>query len=141
MCISLVLLAEGTAFDIAADEGGETRPPELGGDQLAGFQEAWVAGRFVIMAAFENSAAKGVVRGDIDAALVSEDACLNLPISESRTKGERDVLMHRLEGLKNEGVSYGGGLNVMREGGVNQVDKKGRWEESDIGVVRVICGK
>ena len=141
MCISLVLLAEGTAFDIAADEGGETGSPELGGDQLTCFQEAWVAGRFMIMAALENSAAKGVVCGDIDAALVGEDACFDLPIGESRPKGERDVLMHRLEGLKNEGVSCGGGFNAMREGGVNEVDKKGRREESDVGVVGVIRGK
>ena len=32
MGISLVLLAEGTALDIAADKRGEAGPPELGGD-------------------------------------------------------------------------------------------------------------
>ena len=100
MRVSLVLLAEGTALNIAVDEGGKSRPPEFSGDQLACFQEAGVAGRFVVMAVFENSAAKGVVRGDIDTALVSEDAGLDLPIGESRSKGERDVLVHRLAGEK-----------------------------------------
>ena len=37
VCVSFVLLAEGTALDIAADEGGKARPPELGGNKLACF--------------------------------------------------------------------------------------------------------
>ena len=32
VCISLVLLAEGATLDIAADERGETGPPEFSGD-------------------------------------------------------------------------------------------------------------
>ena len=119
MRVNLVLLAKGTALNIAADEAGESRPPEFGGDQLACFQEAGVAGRVVIMAAFEDGAAKGVVGGDIDVAFVSEDACLDLPISKSRAKGKRDVLVHRLEGLENEGITRGCGFNAVGEGGVN----------------------
>ena len=119
MRVGFVLLAKGTALNIAADKGGESGPPEFSGDQLACFQEARVAGRFVIMAAFEDGVAKGVVGGDIDAALVSEDARLDLPISESRAKGKRDVLVHRLEGLENEGITRGRRFNVVREGGVN----------------------
>ena len=30
--VNLVLLAKGTAFDVAADDGGESGPPELGGN-------------------------------------------------------------------------------------------------------------
>ena len=33
--VYFVLLAEGTALDIAADIGGEARPPEFSGDELA----------------------------------------------------------------------------------------------------------
>ena len=73
----------------------------------------------MIMAAFEDGAAKGVVGGDIDVAFVSEDACLDLPISKSRAKGKRDVLMHRLEGLENEGITHGCRFNAVGEGGVN----------------------
>ena len=61
--VNLVLLAKGTAFDVSADEGGESRPPELGGNQLTCFQETGVPGRCMIMAACENGAAKGVVCG------------------------------------------------------------------------------
>ena len=119
MHVSLVLLAEGTALNIAANEGGKSGPPEFSGDQLACFQEAGVAGRFMVMAAFEDGAAKRVIGGDIDMALVSEDACLDLPISKSRAKGKRDVLVHRLEGLENEGITRGCGFNVVEKGGVN----------------------
>ena len=37
VCVGLVLLAEGTAFDIPADERGEAGPPEFGSDQLTRF--------------------------------------------------------------------------------------------------------
>ena len=92
----------------------------------------------MIVAALKNSAAKGVIRGDIDAALISKDACLDLPVCESGTKGERDVLMHGLEGLGDEGVACRGRFDAMRKGSVDQVNKKGRQEEGDVGVVRVV---
>ena len=80
MRVNLVLLAKGTAFNIAADKGGKSRPPEFGGNQLACFQEAGVAGRFMIVAVFENGMAKGVVGGDIDTAFVGKDAGFDLPV-------------------------------------------------------------
>ena len=141
MCVNLVLLAEATALDISADEGGESGPPEFGGDQLTRFQEARVASRFMIMAAFENSAAKGVVCRDVDAAFISEDACLDLPVSEPGAEGKRNVLMHGLEGLKDKGVTRRCGFNAVGEGGVDEVNKKGWWEEGDVGVVGVIRGE
>ena len=119
MCVSLVLLAKGTALNIAADQGSETRPPKLSGDQLARFQEAGVASQFVIMAARKNGVAKGVVRGDVDTAFVGKDAGIDLPVGQLRTEGKGNVFMHGLEGLKNEGVARGGGFNSMREGSVD----------------------
>ena len=53
----------------------------------------------MIMAAFEDGAAEGMVCRDVDATLVSKDAGFDLPVSEPGTKGERDVFMHRLESL------------------------------------------
>ena len=119
MRVDLVLLAKGIAFHIAVDEGGEPRPPELGGDQLACFQKAWVAGRRVIVAARENGAAQGVVGRDIDTAFVGKDASFDLPVCEPGTEGERNVLMHGLEGLENKGVTHGSGFDAMRESGVD----------------------
>ena len=63
--VNLVLLAKGTALDVAADEGSESGPPEFSGDQLSSFQEAGVSGGFMIMASCKDGAAEGVVGGDI----------------------------------------------------------------------------
>ena len=125
MCISFVLLAESTALNIAADERGKAGPPELSGDQLTSFQKAGVACGFMIVAPFQDGAPKGIICGDIDTAFVRQDAGLNLPISKAGTKRERNVLMHGLEGLEDEGVTRRGGFNVVGEGGVNKVHKEG----------------
>ena len=139
--VNLVLLAEGTALDVAVDEGSKAGPPEFGGDQLSGFQEAGMSGGFVIMASFQDGATKGVIRGDIDTAFIGEDAGFNLPVGQPGTEGERNILVHGLEGLENEGVTRGRRLNAVGEGGVNQVNKEGRWEEGDVSVVGVVRGE
>ena len=46
--------------------------------------------------------------------------------------------MHGLESLEDEGVARGGRFNAMREGGVDQVNEKGRREEGYVSVVRVV---
>ena len=99
MHVNFVLLAQGTALNIAADERSESRPPELSGNQLASFQEAGMAGRLMIMAMFEDGVAEGIVCRYVDMALVSKDAGFDLPVSEPGTEGKRNILMHGLEGL------------------------------------------
>ena len=126
MHVNLILLTKGTALDIAVDERSKAGPPEFSGDQLAGFQEAGMTGGVVIMAAVEDGAAEGVVRGDIDAALVREDAGFDLPVSQARAERERDIFMHRLESLEDEGVTCRGGFNAVGEGCVDKIDKE-RW--------------
>ena len=95
----------------------------------------------MVVASFEDGAAEGIVSGDVDMALIGEDTGLGLPVSEVGAKGERDVLMHRLKRLQDEGVSGGSQLNAVGKGSVNEVDKEGRREESDIIVVGVIQGE
>ena len=141
MCVNLVLVANGTALDVAADEGSKAGPPEFGGNQLSSFQEARVSGGFMVMAMLEDGSAEGVVCRDVDAALVSKDAGFDLPVSEPGTEGKRDVFVHRLEGLENEGVSCRCGFNAVGEGSVNQVDKEGRREEGDVSVVGIVRGE
>ena len=141
MRVNLVLLAEGTAFDVAADEGGESGPPEFSSDQLSGFQETGMSGRLMIMAPLKDGTAKGIVRGNIDTAFIGEDAGFDLPVSQPGTEGERNILVHGLEGLENEGITCGGRFDAVREGGVDEVDEQGRWEEGDVGVVEVIRGE
>ena len=141
MRVNLVLLAKGTALHIAADKGGKAGPPEFSSDQLASFQEAGMTGGFMIMAAFKDGAAEGVICRDVDAAPVSEDAGFDLPVGEPGAKGKRDVSMHRLERLENKGVSRGCGLDTVGKGGVDEVDKEGRRKEGDVGVVGIIRGE
>ena len=141
MCVNLVLLAKGTALDIAADEGSESGPPKFGGNQLTCLQEAGVASGVMVVATLEDGTAKRVVCGDIDMAFVSEDTGFDLPVCELGTEEKGNVFMHGLESLENERITRRCGFNAMGEGGVDQVDKKGLWEEGYIGVVGVIHGE
>ena len=141
MRVNLVLLAKGTALDIAADKGGEAWPPEFSGDQLASLQEAGMTGGFMIMAALEDGAAEEVVCRDVDATFVSEDAGFDLPVSESGTEGKGNVFVHGLESLEYKGISRRGGFDMVGEGGVNKIDKEGWWKEGDVGVVGILCGE
>ena len=103
--IRLVLLAGGTAFNVFADVGGEAGPPELCRDELTGFQVAGVTSTLMVMATLENSVTEGVIIGDIDTTLVGQDARFDLPVGEVGTEGERDIIVHGLEGLENEGIA------------------------------------
>ena len=93
----------------------------------------------MIVAPRQDGVTKGVVCGDIDTAFVCEDAGFNLPVSQLGTEGKGNVLMHGLEGLEDEGVTRGSRFNAVREGGVDEVNEKGWWEEGYVSVVRVVC--
>ena len=78
--VYFVLLASSTNSDEGTDEGGEAGPPEVGSDQLMGFEEAWMASGGMVVAATENVAAKVAIRRDVDAAFIGEDTINVLPI-------------------------------------------------------------
>ena len=100
-----------------------------------------MTGGLMIMAALEDGAAEGVVCGDVDTAFVREDAGFDSPVGEAGTEGKRNVLVHGLEGLKDEGVTRGRRLDTVGEGGVDQDNEEGRREEGDVCVVGVIRGE
>ena len=95
----------------------------------------------MVVTALENGVAEGVVVGDIDTTLVGQDACFDLPVGEAGTEGERDVLIHGLEGLEDKGVARRGGLDAMGEGDVDNVDEERRGKESNSIVVVIGLGK
>ena len=103
--VNFVLLALSTAFDVVADKGGQARPPELGSNKLAGFEEARVASRFMIMATCKDGMAKGVISGDVNTVFVCQNAGLHLPVSKARVKREQNVLVHGLKCLQDKGVT------------------------------------
>ena len=141
VCVDLVLLAKSAAFDISADVGGEAGPPEFGRDQLTCFQEAGMTRGLVIVATLEDGATEEVVGGNVDTPFVHKDAGLDLPVGQARTEGKRNVLVHGLESLEDEGVAGGGGFNAVGEGSVNEVNEEGRREKGDVSVVGVIGGE
>ena len=59
----------------------------------------------MIVAAFKNVAAEGIICGDIDTAFVGEDSSLNLPVSKAGAEWEGNILMHRLKCLEDKGIS------------------------------------
>ena len=133
--IGLVLLAGGAAFNVFADVGGEAGPPEFQRDELSSFEVAGVTGAFVVVASLENGVAEGIVIGDIDTALIGQDARFDLPVGEAGTEGERNVIVHGLEGLEDEGIACRSRLDAMGEGDVNHVDEERRGKESNSIVV------
>ena len=83
MCIRLVLLARGTAFNIFAYKLRETRPPEFRGDELASLQIAGVTSGLVVVAAGEDGTTEGILRGNIYATFVGQNVVVELPVGEA----------------------------------------------------------
>ena len=100
-----------------------------------------MTGTFVVVTTLENSMTEGIIVGDIDTALIGQDACFDLPVGKAGMEGERDIIVHGLEGLENEGITHRSGLDVMREGDVDNVDEKRRGKESNSIVVIIGLGK
>ena len=80
MGVDLVLLAGGTSLDITVNIGGEAWPPKLRGNKVASFENARMAGSGMIMVASHNRAVQVGISGDVNAALVSQDASIIVPI-------------------------------------------------------------
>ena len=53
----------------------------------------------MIITLFKNSTSEGVIGGDIDTTVVSEDPCFDLPVSKTRAERKGNILMHRLKCL------------------------------------------
>ena len=135
MGVGLILLAGCATFDVFMDIGGKTGPPEFGCNELLGFQIAGVTGTFMVMAMLENSMPEGIVIGDVDATLVGQDACFNLPVREAGAKRKGNIFVHRLKGLKYKGIAGRGRFDAMGQRNVDDIDKEGWREESDVIVV------
>ena len=91
--IILVLLAGCTTLDIFADVRGQTGPPEFHCNKLTSFQVPRMAGGCMIMEMLKDGMAEGVIIGDINATLVSEDTSFDLPVGKAGAEWERDVLV------------------------------------------------
>ena len=80
------MLANRTSLDIFVYERCKARPPELGGDKLAGFKVTWVASSLMIVAMNKDGPLKRGVGGNVNTSFVSEDAFGILPVRQTRTE-------------------------------------------------------
>ena len=97
------------------------------------------SGSFVIMTTLENGAVKRSIIGNINTALVGQDAHFDLPVREAGMEGEGNVLIYRLKCLEDKGISSRGRFDVMEEGNIDDIDKKrgGKEGNSLIVIIRV----
>ena len=72
-----------------------------------------MASSVVVMATLENGLVERVVSRDIHVTLIGQDACLNLPVGEAGSERKRDIFVHGLEDLENEGVTGRGGFDAV----------------------------
>ena len=94
MCVGFVLLANCATLNIFLHKGCKTRPPEFRGNQLTGFQVAWMTSCFMVMATGEDGLSEGGVGGDINMALVGEDPFGILPVRQTSVEGKGNGSIH-----------------------------------------------
>ena len=96
MGIGFCLLARATALDIFAYKLCKTRPPIVGGHELAGFQESRMSRSGVIMVLCDNGVSEIVGGGNIHATLVSEEIVAHLKVGKAGSEMGRDIIMKGL---------------------------------------------
>ena len=135
MCVCFVLLASHATLYVLTGVRGHARPPEFSGNELAGFQISGVASSLMVMTVLEDGVVKGFIVWDVNVTLVSQDTSFDLPVRKAGVEGEGSVFVHRLECLEDKGVASRGIFNVMREGDVDNIDKKEQRKEGNSLVV------
>ena len=83
-----------------------------------------MASHFMAMTVLKDGAVKGFIVQDVDMTLVSQDTSFNLPVREVGAEGEMDILVHRLQCLKDKGVASRGGFDAVGESNINDADEK-----------------
>ena len=127
-------------MDVAANIRGKAWPPKLQGNKLASFEDTWVASSGVVMVTSHNRVAQVSISGDVDAALVSQDASIVMPVREARAEGSRDCTRESMEGIKDQRVRSRGGAKFVGKRGVNEVDEECVREQGDCLIVCVGSG-
>ena len=124
MGVHLVLLARGTAADITANVRGKARPPKLRSNKLASFEDTGVARSGMVMVTGYDRVAESSIRGDVDAALISQDPCIIMPIGEVRVEGSGGGTGESVESVKDQWVRSRGGAKFVGKRCVDEVDKE-----------------
>ena len=107
---------------------------------MASFENTRMACGGMIMVARYDRAAKASISRDIDAALVSQDSSVIVPIGKARAEIGRDCTRESMEGIEDQWVRSRGGAKFVGEGGVDEVDEECVREQGDRFIVRVGSG-
>ena len=93
----------------------------------------------MVMVTCHDRVAEVSIGGDVDTALVSQDASIIMPIGEARVEGGRDCTRESMEGVKDQWVRSGGGAKFVGKRGVDEVDEECVREQGDCLIVCVRC--
>ena len=99
MGIGFRLLARAATLGVFAYKLRKTRPPIVGGHELAGFQESRVSRGGVIVVLCDNGALEIIGGGNIHATLVSEEIVVHLKVGEAGSEMGGDIVMKGLQVL------------------------------------------
>ena len=142
MGIGFRLLAHAATLDIFAYKLCKTRPPIVGGHELAGFQESRMSRSGVIVGLCNNGASEIVGGGNIHATLVSEEIVAHLKVGEAGLEMGGDIVMKGLQVLQYKGIGRRGIANGGPEGAVDDAHKHRVGEEGDVIVIEIgVFGK
>ena len=75
--------------------------------------------------------------GDVDAALVSQNASVIVLVGKAGAESDRDSTRESMEGIKDQWVRDRGGVEFVGEGGIDEVDKEFIREQGDCLIVRI----
>ena len=99
MGIGFRLLARAATLNVFAYKLRKTRPPIVGGHELAGFQESRMSRGGVIVVLCDNGASEIIGGGNIHATLVSEEIVVHLKVGEAGSEMGGDIVMEGLQVL------------------------------------------
>ena len=92
VCVSLVLLAHGIAFDIFPHKLCKTWPLEFRGDKLAGFEISRMGDSLVVIVMSKDGVVERVIRENVDPSVVYEDMVIVFPVRQMGPEDSGNVL-------------------------------------------------
>ena len=91
---------------------------------MASFEDTQVASSGMVMVASDDGVAQVCIGRDIDAALVSQDASVVMPVRKAGAKGSWGSTWESVEGVQDQWVRSRGGAKFVGEGGIDEVNEE-----------------
>ena len=101
------------------------------------FEHSWMAHHRVIMVSSDNRVSQRSIIGNVNVSLISKNAGIVVPVREAGMEVGRDLSWEGVKGIQDQQIGHGGRVELIREGGVDEVDKECVGEESHGFVVSI----